>query len=198
MAKNQSWLSRIVATGFRASILPVSIVLGLAGCGGGTMSVPARQLVAISVQPSNGDAIAPSGTIPFAASGTFDQAPTTEESLAVQWSSSDPSVATIDAGTGIASCVAAGGPVTITASKGAKVGSGMLTCLGSPPAATGHCVYVCGSTRCGALTGYCSGSDGGVCRQGHDPGSCPIGKPANNTATDSCGVGIDTTRPCTP
>jgi hypothetical protein len=55
---------------------------------GWSTPVPARQLVAISVQPSNGDAVAPSGTIPFAASGTFDQAPTTEDSLAVQWSSS--------------------------------------------------------------------------------------------------------------
>ena len=198
MAKNHSWLASILATVARVSILLVAIAAVLSGCGGGSTPVPARQLVAISVQPSNGDAVAPSGTIPFVASGTFDQAPTTEDSLAVQWSSSDPSVATIDAASGIASCVAVGGPVAIKASKGAKTGSGMLTCLNSPPTATGHCVYVCGSTRCGALSGYCSGSDGGVCRQGHDAGACPTGQPANNTATDSCGVGIDTTRTCTP
>ena len=197
MAKNHSGLASILATVVRVSILLVAIAALLSGCGGGSTPVPARQLVAISVQPSNGDAVAPSGTIPFAASGTFDQAPITEDSLAVEWSSSDPSVATIDAASGMASCMAAGGPVTIKASKGAKAGSGMLTCLSSPPTAVGHCVYVCGSTRCGALTGYCSGSDGGVCRQGHDLGACPIGQPANNTATDACGVGIDTTRTCT-
>lgn len=62
---------------------------------------------------------------------------------------------------------------------------------------TGHCVYVCGSTRCGELTGYCSGSVNGACRSIYDPGQCPVGRPAGGYGS-SCGIGIDTTRACTP
>jgi hypothetical protein len=62
---------------------------------------------------------------------------------------------------------------------------------------TGHCVYVCGSTRCGELTGYCSGSVNGACRTTYDPGQCPVGKPAGGYGS-SCGEAIDTTRTCTP
>lgn len=192
------WLGGSTLTVALVRIVPIVMAVALTGCGGGSMSVPPRQLVTISVLPVNGDAIAPSGTIPFAASGTFDQAPTTEDGLTVQWSSSDSSVAHIDSSTGLATCLAAGGPITITASFAGKRGSAILTCLSSTPSTTGRCVYVCGSTRCGALSGYCSSSDGGVCRQAYDPGNCPVGKPANSTATDTCGVGIDTTRSCTP
>jgi hypothetical protein len=192
------WFQRTHLNVGHARILLVLAAIVLVGCGGASMSVPSRQLIAISVQPLNGDAVAPSGTIPFSASGTFNQMPTTEDPLTVDWSSSDSTVVAIDASTGLATCIAVGGPITITASSAGKKGSGMLTCLSSTPGTTGHCVYVCGSTRCGALSGYCSSSDGGACRQAYDPGNCPVGQPANSTATDSCGVGIDTTRSCSP
>ncbi len=46
---------------------------------------------------------------------------------------------------------------------------------------SGHCVYVCGSDRCGELTGYCVGSGGGACREAYDPVHCaqlrPLGVP---------------------
>lgn len=162
------------------------------------MSVPARQLISISVYPASADAVAPTGTIPLSASGTFDQMPTTQDALTAQWSSSDLQVATVDVNTGLTTCVAQGGPVTITASASGKKGTSVVNCLPSKPSAAGQCVYVCGSTRCGALTGYCSISDNGACRQVYAAGNCPIGKPANSTATDTCGVGIDSSRSCSP
>ncbi len=180
--------------------LGMSVCAGilLASCGGSSMSTPSRALLNVAVQPGNGDATAPTGTLPFTATGTFSQPPTTQTDLSAQWSSSNASVATVDPNTGVATCVGVGGPVTITAMTDGKQGTAQLTCLASPPPQNGHCVYVCGSTRCGELTGYCSGSEGGVCRQAYDPVHCPVGQPAGGTATDSCGEGIDTTRTCTP
>ncbi len=157
---------------------------------------PARTLVSVAVQPQNAEATAPSGTLPFTLSGAFDQPPQTQDNLSAHWSSSDTSVATIESNTGVATCVAVGGPVTITASSGDKQGTAELTCLAFPTGGSGNCVYQCGSTRCGALTGYCSLSTGGACRQVYDPAQCPIGRPAGATATNSCNVGIDTTRGC--
>jgi hypothetical protein len=166
------------------------------GCGGGT--TPVRALVSVAVQPANGEATAPTGTSPFTATGTFDQPPTTQDNLSAQWSSSDTTVATIDSNTGTATCVGVGGPVTITALSVEKQGTAQLTCVSSTQVGSGNCAYQCPSTRCGALTGFCSISTGGACRQVYDPGQCELGKPAGGTATDSCGVGIDTTRTCTP
>ncbi len=184
-----------------ASMLQILGLLGLAclsfiwsGCGGG--GTPARNLVSVSVQPGIAEATAPTGTSPFTAAGTFDQKPTAEDSLTAQWSSSDPTIATIGSSSGIATCVAAGGPITITATSGQKHGTAQLTCLAAPQAGSGNCSYMCGSTRCGALTGYCSISTGNACRQVYDPAECSLGQPAGATATDSCGVGIDTSRSC--
>ena len=168
------------------------LALSWTGCGGN--STPSRTLLSITVQPGNGEATAPTGTLPFTATGTFDQAPTTQENISAQWSSSDTTVATVDPTTGVATCVNVGGPVVITASSGMKQGTAQLTC--SVSLGSGNCVYVCGSTRCGALTGFCSSTQGNACRQISSPGSCPNGKPAGGMATDSCGIGIDTTRAC--
>ena len=107
----------------------------LSGCGG-TSNTKERQLVSISVQPGNAQAVAPGGTIAFSAVGNFDQAPLTQTNFAVQWSSSDSSVATIEPATGLATCATVGGPVTIVGSApgkaGAVTGSGVLTCQLSP------------------------------------------------------------------
>jgi Bacterial Ig-like domain (group 2) len=165
------------------------------GCGSGT-TPPPRTLVSISVTPASAEANEPTGTLPFTASGTFNQPPTSDDNLAVQWSSSDPTIATVDSQSGMATCVAAGGPVTITASSGQIHGTAQLNCVAESQPGSGNCAYICGSVRCGALTGYCSISTGNACRQVYDPGECPNGKPAGATATDSCGLGIDTSRPC--
>jgi hypothetical protein len=175
-------------------LLAVLLYLTLAGCGGNSM--PSRTLVNIAVQPGNGEATAPTGTLPFTATGTFDQPPTTKDNLSAQWLSSDTTIATIDSATGLATCIVVGGPVIITASSGMKQGTAQLTCSASVSPGSGNCAYQCGSTRCGALTGFCSSTQGNACRQVHAPGSCPVGQPAGGTATDSCGVGIDTTRAC--
>ena len=165
------------------------------GCGSNPHPTT-RNLLSISVQPSNVEAAAPSGNSPFTATGTFDQAPTTDDNLSVTWSSSDTTIATIDSGSGLATCIAAGGPVTITATNNQKQGTAQLNCVASQSSASGNCVYVCGSTRCGALTGYCSISTNNACKQVYAPGQCPTGQPAGQTATDSCGTGVDTSRSC--
>ena len=165
------------------------------GCGSSNMPGSSRSLTSVAVQPGTAEATAPTGTLPFIALGTFNQAPTTDD-VTAQWSSSDTGVVTIDAATGIATCIAVGGPVTITAQASQKQAVAQLTCVASPQPASGSCVYQCPSTRCGALTGYCSISTGNACRQVYDPVQCPVGKPAGGTATDSCGAGIDTTRTC--
>lgn len=125
MKSTSSWMLRAIAG--MASLL-------LASCGGGGGGP--RQLIAISVQPASGQAIAPDGTVPFSATGTFDQAPTTQANLPVQWASSDSTIATIDANTGIATCLVVGGPVIVTASAAGRGGtvhsSSTLACQLSP------------------------------------------------------------------
>src|SRR5215469_11669502 len=148
------WFDRGPASTVSLAIVMMLVLFVLGGCGAAGMSPQGRQLLSIAVQPDTGDAVAPDGTIPFSATGNFDQAPTSETNLAVAWSSSDPRIATVDAKIGIATCVSEGSPVTITASANGKEGVGTLTCSFSSPGLTGHCVYVCGSTRCGQLTGY--------------------------------------------
>jgi hypothetical protein len=86
----------------------------LASCGGGSMG-QARQLVAVSVEPTPANAVQ-LGSITFSATGTFNQAPTTQTNLAVQWASSDSNVVTVDPNTGVATCLLVGGPISITAS----------------------------------------------------------------------------------
>jgi hypothetical protein len=61
----------------------------------------------------------------------------------------------------------------------------------------GHCVWICPSTRCGELTGYCVGSVNNACRSTYDPAQCPIGQPTRGSGS-SCGELIDPTRTCTP
>ena len=112
--------------------------LMLTSCAGGpTIGVGTRQLVGVSVQPGSGQAVAPNGTVTFSATGTFDQAPTTQSRLPAQWTSSDSNVASIDPNTGIATCLEVGGPITVTATAAGKGGlihgSGTLTCQLSTP-----------------------------------------------------------------
>jgi hypothetical protein len=123
-----------------AAILMVLLFLS-AGCGGGegTFSTPpSRQLIALDVQPSHGTAVQ-GGMVPFSATGTFDQAPTTQQNIAVQWTSSDTTIATIDT-SGVATCIGVGGTLTITASSSGKggmiQGTAGLDCLIPPEPVT--------------------------------------------------------------
>src|SRR5713101_1023042 len=171
----------------------------LMSCGGG--SFQPRQLIALSVQPSDADAV-PGGTVPFSATGTFDSAPMTQPNVPAQWSSSDQNVATIDPNTGIATCVAAGGPIGITATAAGKGGmlhsAANLTCTASPPPLTGHCA-VNGTV----LTGACWINS---CSTVVDSAHCPAGQPpvAAKTVVRICIPGppilttIDEGRSCGP
>ena len=90
-------------------------------CGGGSTVHPNRNLLSIAVHPANSFAL-PGATISFSATATFDLPPVKENNFASQWTSSDTTVATIDAN-GLATCVQLGGPITITASASARGGT---------------------------------------------------------------------------
>jgi hypothetical protein len=185
-------------------LVPISELLALfcIGCGGG-MSTPPRALLSITVHPSNGNAWAPIGTLPFTAMGTFNQSPTTQTDFSVQWTSSDTSIASIDPNSGLATCVSVDAPkatVMITATADGKQGTAQLTCFSPeiPAREFGNCVSVCTVDHC-QLTGYCSGVID-ACYEGYDPRSCPVGRPAGKTATHGCGVPVEsiTSETCVP
>ena len=106
----------------------------MASCGS---SMQPHQLVGIVVSPTGAGANQ-GDTVPFSATGTFAQAPTTQTNMPAQWTSSDTTTATIDPSTGAATCVGIGGPVTITASAAGITGTlqstAALTCA---PVGTG-------------------------------------------------------------
>ncbi len=105
---------------------------------------------------------------------------------------------TVNSNTKVTATVPSGaktGKITVTTPGGTATSSGTFTVSAST--LTGHCVYSCGSTRCGELTGYCVGSVGGACRQAFDPIHCPVGQPFKRQGTE-CGVGVDLDRTCTP
>lgn len=184
--------------------ITASIAVILASCGGGGASMgQPRQLIALAVQPSPASAVQ-GGTVTFQATGTFDQAPTTQTNLPVQWASSDSNVVTIDPRTGIATCVGLDGPINITASaagKGGMVdGSGTMTCRARSNGA-GQC-EVNSSTN--TLSGSCIGPDPQLsnhCRVATDDANCPPGQPATSPVwTTGCfprsSVEIDTATVC--
>jgi hypothetical protein len=116
VSRNATWPTTVSIC--RELGVSAALALVLVRCG-----AQPRQLIAVAAQPSNGDAIAPTGTLPFTAAGTFNEAPITQTNLTALWTSSNSSLATIDPNTGLATCVAAGGPVTITASGAGRGGT---------------------------------------------------------------------------
>ena len=178
------------------------IALLLTSCGGG-----GRQLISLSVEPGDATASPPNGTFPFTATGTFDQAPPTQTNLPARWSSTDAAVATIDSNTGVATCVAIGGPVTVTASAAGKGGtliaSAKLTCQN---ALAGVCQVTRGIGR--TLNGVCILPGQSSCQNGPDPANCPAGAfpkdlvhvfaPACGTLGDAGVIKIDASRSCNP
>ena len=161
-----------------------------------------RHLISLSVTPSDVEAVAPTGIAQFIATGTFDQAPITDTSVAVQWTTSDSTVATV-AANGIATCLAAGPPITVTASGQGAAGtvsaSATLTCLSSPnpSGGMGKCVV----TGTNTLSGYCVGPHNGICREAYDPLNCPPQTSVTNPQADQCAQSsftVDPTRSCAP
>ena len=125
LKSNKSSWARTVLT---ITGLGISLAM-MSSCG--ASNSPPHQLVAIAVSPSGAGANQ-GDTVPFSATGTFAQAPTTQTDIPAQWTSSDATTATIDLATGAATCVGIGGPVTITASAAGMGGTlqstAALTC----------------------------------------------------------------------
>ena len=114
------------------SVLPLVVLLILVGCGGGSGTnsgdPPAgdvsTSVVSISVTPA--DPSIPVGvTKQFAASGAYSDGTSHNITAQVTWSSSNPSVATVN-GSGLATAASAG-TATITATSGSISGNTTLT-----------------------------------------------------------------------
>jgi hypothetical protein len=90
-------------------------------------------LKSIAVMPSTAN-ISVNGTQQFTATGTFSDNSTKDVTTQSLWKSSNTEVATVGAGTGLATGVGAGGPVTITATGiGTEIsGTAMLTVSNVP------------------------------------------------------------------
>ena len=172
--------------------------MAITSCGDSETS---RHLISLTVTPSDVEAIAPTGTAHFGVTGTFDKAPITDANVAVQWTTSDSAVATVTTN-GSATCLAAGGPITVRASGHGATGivsaSATLTCLSTNPSiGLGKCVVSDTNT----LTGYCVGPRAGICREAYDPANCPPETPVTNLEANQCAQSsfrVDTTRTCTP
>lgn len=128
--------------------------LPVLSCGGGKSELQGRQLIGLTVQPNNASVLQ-GATFPFSATATFDQAPTSEDDFPAHWASSDSTVATIDAN-GVATCLALGGPITITGSATGKGGTVKATAtLNCESAATDvtfnpdHLFFVCRASIAG-------------------------------------------------
>jgi hypothetical protein len=126
----------------------VSLLLLLAimpACGAVSGAIPGRHLVSISVSPPF---LCQGGTLPvpagapqnFTATGTFSDN-TQQANLPVAWSTSDPSIATIDS-TGTPACVDKGvqGRVTVFARAAAAPGTSAVV--------TGTAAFGCGGRFC--------------------------------------------------
>jgi hypothetical protein len=128
----------------------VGAATGLAtGVAGGTVTITATDgtikgtaqltvssgptLKSIAVTPSTAN-ISVNGTQQFTATGTFSDNSTKDVTTQSAWKSSNTEVATVGAGTGLATGVGAGGPVTITATGiGTEIsGTAMLTVSNVP------------------------------------------------------------------
>lgn len=132
------------------------------------LTVTSAVLQSIDIDP-DGQSIAVGGQLQYAVTGTFSDG-SNQTITNVTYSSSDPSIATIDPVTGVATgVVASTNPVTITATSGSFTDTASLTVL--PPTlqsiaittATPTTSLAVGSTAQFGLTGYYSdGSTGAI------------------------------------
>ncbi|MGB9244149.1 MAG: choice-of-anchor L domain-containing protein [Candidatus Acidiferrales bacterium] len=129
----QATFTPTTATAFTGTIMvnddaadsPQSVALS----GTGTSSGPT--LVSIAVTPSTAS-IAVNGTQQFTATGTYSDNSTKDVTTQSVWKSSNTEVATVGAGTGLATGVGVGGPVMITATDTGISGTGQLTVSNVP------------------------------------------------------------------
>ena len=112
--------------GQRQALVTINSTNGVAAS---TQSAPLSgtgiSLVSIAVTPVN-PSVSATNTVQFTATGTFSDNSTQNLTNIVNWASSSTGIATINA-TGLATGVAAGGPITITATSGNIFGTTQLT-----------------------------------------------------------------------
>src|SRR5207249_3669841 len=118
-----------LATSVAAGTTTITATLGLVS-GNTTLTVTNATLSSIAVTPTN-PSIANGTTRQFTATGTYSDSTTQDLTTQVAWSSSSPGVATISNASGskgLATSVAAGGPITITATLGSASCTTTNTC----------------------------------------------------------------------
>ncbi len=112
--------------GARTALLTINSTNGIAAS---TQSAPLSgtgiSLVSIAVTPAN-PSVSETNTLQFTATGTYSDNSTQNITSSVNWTSSSTGIATINA-SGLATGVAAGGPITITATSGNIFGTTQLT-----------------------------------------------------------------------
>jgi YVTN family beta-propeller protein len=112
--------------GPRTALMTINSTNGLAAS---TQSAPLSgtgiSLVSIAVTPAS-TSVTATKTVQFTATGTFNDNSTQDLTNFVNWTSSSSGIATINPG-GLATGVAAGGPITITATSGNIFGTAQLT-----------------------------------------------------------------------
>src|SRR5205823_8928902 len=123
-------LFRSVAAGVAAGG-PVTITAtdpSTSKSGTAQLTVTAAALVSIAVTPAS-PSIAKGLTQAFLATGTYTDSSTLDITTSVNWTSSNTGIATIGLNTGVATGVAVGGPVIITATdpSTSKSGTAQLT-----------------------------------------------------------------------
>ncbi len=95
-----------LATGVSAGTSVITATLsGVSGSS--TLTVTAANLVSLAITPTN-PTIAPHTTLPFKATGTFTDKSTQDVTASVVWASSETSIATIGASTGIVTALTTG------------------------------------------------------------------------------------------
>lgn len=121
-------------TGNKAGNVVIKVTVD--GISGETpLEVLAPRLVTLQVTPAQSTALI-GGTQRFTAQGRYNDGTTAFVTSGVTWSSNNPSIATVSS-TGLGTGVAAGGPVTITASVDGVIGTAQFTITDpTPPALT--------------------------------------------------------------
>jgi len=117
---NRNGLASGVAVGGPATIAASYAGVSVAT----TLSVNNATLTAIAIAPAT-PTIANAATQQFTATGTYSDASTVDLTTSVTWTTSNPSIATINSA-GLATGVAVGGPITITATLGGISNSATL------------------------------------------------------------------------
>ncbi len=132
------------ANGLVTASSSLDVNINSAGTGGG-VTPGTRDLTGISLIPTPATVVGSGNSVQFVALGTYTASPTTAEVTNVQWSSTNSSVATVDANSGLATagnCLASSCATTITATATAPVsgsvivGIGQLTVNSAPPTPT--------------------------------------------------------------